>query len=134
MNKFNAEHYRDSTLAAMEQEEKAKARKSCVFICSPYAGDTAGNMMKAIRYMRFAACAGVVPFAPHLLYPQVFDEFDPAERELGIGFGMVWLDKCDELWVFGRHISSGMTREIDKATKRGVPIRYFTEACKAVNP
>jgi hypothetical protein len=109
----------------------AKA-KICVFICSPYAGDTAGNMLKALRYMRFAAEMGAVPFAPHLLYPQVFDEFDSIERELGISFGLVWLNKCDELWVFGRHISSGMALEIAKANKRGIPIRTFTEACREV--
>ena len=107
-------------------------RNRCVFICSPYAGSTTGNIMKAIRYMRFAASSGVVPFAPHLLYPQIFDDFDPYEREFGLSFGLIWLDRCDELWVFGRHISSGMSREIAKARKRGILIRNFTEACQEV--
>ena len=136
MDRFNAEHYPDPTaaeaLAAIAREEKAKARKPCVFICSPFAGDTAGNTMRAIRYMRFAVMKGAIPFAPHLLYPQVLDEHESDDRELGLFFGMVWLGKCDEMWVFGRHISSGMEREIAKAKKRGIPIRRFSDVCEEV--
>lgn len=134
MDRFNAEHYHDPTaadaLAAVEREEKAKARKPCVFICSPFAGDIDGNTKRALRYMRFAVVRGAIPFAPHLLYPQVLDEADPSERELGLFFGMVWLGKCDELWVFGRHISNGMAREIAKAKKRGIPVRRFNDVCE----
>lgn len=80
--------------------------------------------------MRFAVTSGAIPFAPHLLYPQVLEEKDPSERELGLFFGKVWLGKCDELWVFGRHISNGMSREIAKAKKRGIPIRHFNDVCE----
>ncbi|WP_337833210.1 DUF7768 domain-containing protein [Desulfoscipio gibsoniae] len=45
---------------------------------------------------------------------------------------MVWLGKCDELWVFGSNISSGMSKEISKAKERGIPIRYFTKYCEEV--
>jgi hypothetical protein len=134
MDRFNVEHYHDPTaadaLAAVEREEKAKTRKPCVFICSPFAGDIEGNTIRALRYMRFAVVRGAIPFAPHLLYPQVLDEADPSERELGLFFGMIWLGKCDELWVFGRHISCGMAREIAKAKKRGIPIRRFNDVCE----
>ena len=135
-DRFNAEHYPDPTaaeaLANIEREERARARKPCVFICSPFAGDVVGNTMRAKRYMRFAVVKGAIPFAPHLLYPQVLDEDDPSERELGLFFGMVWLGKCDELWVFGRHRSVGMEREIAKAKKRGIPVRRFSDVCEEV--
>ena len=111
MDRFNAEGYPDPTaanaLAAVAQEEKARAWKPCVFICSPFAGDIETNTMRAIRYTRFAVASGAIPFAPHLLYPQVL-----------------------ELWVFGRHISAGMSREIAKAKKRGIPIRRFNDKCE----
>jgi hypothetical protein len=119
MVNYVAEHHPDHT-----------ARKSCIFICSPFAGDVKGNTIRAIRYMRFAIACGAIPFAPHLLYPQVLDETDPSERELGLYFGMTWLGKCDELWVFGREISSGMSREISKAKIRSIPIRYFNDQCE----
>lgn len=136
MRKFNAEHYPDPTasdaLSAVVREEKAKARKPCVFICSPYAGDVEGNTKRAIGYMRFAVARGAIPFAPHLLYPQVLDEDDPSQRELGLFFGTVWLGKCDELWVFGNRISNGMAREMAKAKKRGIMIRHFNDGCEEV--
>ncbi|OPY59584.1 MAG: HNH endonuclease [Pelotomaculum sp. PtaU1.Bin035] len=103
-----SEGYPDPTAAEaltnMEREEKAKTWKPCVFICSPYAGNIRRNTEQARQYMKFAVRMGAIPFAPHLLYPQALDESDPAQRELGLFFGSVWLGKCDELWVFGSNI------------------------------
>jgi hypothetical protein len=53
------------------------------------------------------------------------DDGDPTQRELGLSFASVLLGKCAELWVFGERISEGMRLEIDKAKKRGIPIKYF---------
>ncbi|ROR28124.1 hypothetical protein EDD66_10562 [Mobilisporobacter senegalensis] len=136
MDKYNAEGYPDPTAAeAIEnvmRDERAKTYKPCVFICSPFAGDTLRNLKKAREYLLFAVEQGTIPFAPHLLYPQVLDDSDPEQRKLGQFFGMVWLRKCDELWVFGGYISKGMQVEIDKALKHRIPIRYFNENCKEV--
>ncbi len=133
---FNDKGYYDPTvgqaLASVSREEKARAWKPCVFICSPYAGDVAENTRRAKKYMRFAVDEGAIPFAPHLLYPQVLNEEDAKERELGLFFGTVWLGKCEELWVFGDIISKGMAREIAWAAKRGLIIRYFTEECEEI--
>ena len=136
MDKYNAEGYPDPTAAEalgnVEREEKAKNYRPCVFICSPFAGEIKINLENARKYLRFAVDKGAIPFAPHLLYPQIMDDHDPDERKMGLFFGMVWLRKCDELWVFGSHISSGMRTEINKATKHRMTIRYFTENCKEV--
>lgn len=137
MDWLNAEGYPDPTAAeAIEnvtREEMRKEWKPCVFICSPYAGDVTLNTEKAKRYLRFAVDEGAIPFAPHLLYPQVLNDENPVERELGLFFGIVWLGKCDEMWVFGSTISTGMAKEIAKARKRGTPIRYFTDTCQEVD-
>lgn len=125
----NKEHYPDPT-AAQAIANADRTWKPCVFICSPFAGDVDLNTSRAQRYMRFAVERGAIPFAPHLLYPQVLDDADRHERELGLTFGLIWLGKCDELWVFGREISPGMEREIAKAERRCMPIKYFTEQCK----
>lgn len=88
ISRFNAEGYPDSTAAeALEnviREEIAKGRKPCVFICSPYAGDIKRNTINAKRYLKFAVDEGAIPFAPHLLYPQVLDDSDPEQRRLGL--------------------------------------------------
>lgn len=137
MDWLNAEGYPDPTAAeaieSVTREEMRKEWKPCVFICSPYAGDVTLNTEKAKRYLRFAVDEGAIPFAPHLLYPQVLKDENPVERELGLFFGIVWLGKCDEMWVFGSTISTGMAKEIAKARKRGTPIRYFTDTCQEVD-
>ena len=96
-----------------------------VYICSPYSGDTEGNTEKARRYSRFAADAGTIPIAPHLLFPQFLSE--ETERELAIFMDLVLLGKCEQLWVFGGEVSDGMRREIGKAKQKNMKIRYFTE-------
>lgn len=74
----------------------------------------------------------IIPIAPHLLYPQFMDEDDPAQRELGIFFGMVLMGKCQEVWVFGSRITRGMAVELAKAKERGQKIRYFNDRCVEV--
>ena len=75
----NQEGYADPTagqaLANIRREEKARlGYMPLVYICSPYSGDTEENTEKARRYSRFAADAGTIPIAPHLLFPQFLSE------------------------------------------------------------
>ena len=53
--------------------------------------------------------------APHLLLPLYMHE--DSEREFAMFMDMVFLGKCDELWVFGDEASKGMCMEIAKAKK-----------------
>ena len=57
---------------------------------------------------------------------------DSAERDLALFMDIVLLSKCSELWVFGEHISKGMSMEIEKAKRKGQLIRWFTNNCKEV--
>lgn len=84
-----------------------------------------GQYRKARRYSRFAADAGTIPIAPHLLFPQFLSE--ETERELAIFMDLVLLGKCEQLWVFGGEVSDGMRREIGRAKQKNMTIRYFTE-------
>ncbi len=138
VGKYNHEHYNDPTAQAAlsavvsEEKEKSPACRPVAYICSPFAGDMERNAANARRYARFAIERGVVPFAPHLLYPQILDEHDKAQRALGLYFGILWLGKCDELWVFGSNVSAGMKREIAHARETGMPIRFFNDKCEEV--
>ena len=104
--------------------------KSIVYICSPYAGDTERNIKNAVRYCRFAVDGGYIPFAPHLLFPQFLDDGNADERALGMYFGTLMMNYCEELWVFGENISAGMSAEISEAYRSGMAVRYFTESCE----
>ena len=121
------------TQARTNSKREGKIFKPIVYICSPYAGDVEKNTRAAKLYSRFAILEkNAIAFAPHLLLPQYLSENDPDQRELALFMDLVFLGKCNELWVFGEKITTGMQREIDKAKRRHMPIRYFTEALEEV--
>ena len=108
-----------------------KANK-IVYICSPLKGDVQKNIAKANYYARFAYEKGCIPLAPHTVFTQFLNDDNPKERERGKAMGLKLLDICAELWVFGDHISKGMSIEIEKARRKSQPIRWFTKNCKEV--
>ena len=131
--KYNSEGYYDpvvyEALTKIEREEREARRKAAyrplVYICSPYAGDVEKNTFRARAFSRFAVEKKYIPIAPHLLCPQYLDE--ETERWLGLKMGIVFMGKCEEVWVFGNVISEGMEAEIEKAKRMRKKIRYFTE-------
>jgi len=136
VNKFNAEGYFDPTafeaLAAIEKEAKNTAFKPLVYICSPFAGDTEHNTIRARGYSRFAVSKNTIPIAPHLLFPQFMEDSDKGEREKALFMGLVLMSKCQEVWCFGSKISNGMAIELEKAKKRNMVIKYFNDQCEEV--
>ncbi len=136
ISKFNAECYHDPTpheaLTNISKEEKKSKFRPLVYIASPFSGDMKRNAEKARGYCRLAVSKGYIPLAPHLHYPQFMDDEDKEERELGLFFGLVLLGKCNEMWVFNK-ISAGVAKEIAKAKKRGMPIKYFNDRCEEVD-
>ena len=127
ISRYNMEGYADPTAheAVCNIEKEVRKWRTVVYICSPFSSDPEGNTVKARRYCRFAVDHGAIPLAPHLLLPQFMSE--NTERELSLFMDMVFLGRCEELWVFGRNWSPGMQKEIAKAKKRNIRIRYFTE-------
>ena len=133
ISKYNAEGYYDPVpqMAVNEIEKELHKWRPLVYICSPFSGDIEGNTQRARDYSRFAVDQGGVPLAPHLLLPQFMSE--KTERDLALFMDMVFLGRCEQLWVFGKNISSGMAAEIDKAKQKKMKIRYFTEECQEVS-
>ena len=103
-----------------------------VYICSPLRGDVETNIQRANRYCLFASTQAVLPLAPHTIFTQWLDDNDPQERQRGIYLGLELLRRCDELWVFGSRISTGMAEEIKLATKLGKKISYYTDRCELI--
>ena len=94
-----------------------------VFICSPYRGDVERNVA-------LANC----PVVPHLMYPQFLKDSDPDERILGITLGVELMKICDEVWIFGSTISSGMAFELEHASKLGIPVRLYSDNGSRIYP
>lgn len=116
--------YRQERRETWKRENEIKSRPK-VYVVSRYAGDIENNVLSAIRYCKFVITQGKMPIAAHLLYPQIVDDNVPAEREIGTMFGIALLEMCDEVWCFGKELSSGMEREIKEAKCLGKPIKYF---------
>ncbi len=97
--------------------------RKLVYIASPLSGDMETNLGFARQACLNAMAQGVTPFAPHLLYPQMLDDNDPAQRELGMNMDNQMLALCDELWLCGDVISSGMAAEEQLAKELDIPVR-----------
>ena len=130
----NSEGYADPTAgAAMRQMMKeyrqqqkqhyADKNRRKVYVASRYAGNVEANVKAATRYCRLVIDRGYMPIASHLLYPQILHDDDPAERELGMLFGLALLRDCDEVWVFGE-VSPGVAREVEEAKRLQKRIRF----------
>ena len=109
-----------------QKKRYADKNRRKVYVASRYAGDEVANTTAAIGYCRRVIQDGYMPIASHLLYPQILDDKNPAERELGLSFGLALLQMCDEVWVFGK-VTKGMAGEIEEAKKLKKQIRYFEE-------
>lgn len=130
-NKYNAEGYYSPTeyeaFTNIEKEEKAANFRPIVYICSPYSGNVNHNIEVARKYCRFAVDKHYIPIAPHILFTQFMNDEIPEERETAIFMNFVLMSKCVEMWVFGDVISKGMQSEINRAKRKNMKIRYFTE-------
>lgn len=96
-----------------------------VYICSKYSGDVGHNTMMARRFCRLAVEQGFIPLAPHLFLPQFISE--EKERDVALDMDLRFLEVCQELWICGDEISSGMQTEIDEARRAGMTVRRISE-------
>lgn len=137
----NEEGYADPTVGEamsvlMRDFKEATKRKyrikhrPKVYVVSRFAGDISGNYKKAIGFCKYVISKCRIPVASHIMYPPLLDDANPAERELGILFGLSLLAVCDEVWVFSgkdKFLSKGMEQEVAEAKALKKPIRYFNE-------
>ncbi len=99
-----------------------------VYIASPYAGEVERNVHFAKAACLFAMRQDCTPVAVHLLYPQLLDDSDPAQREKGVRMGLRVLEACDELWLCGDRLSRGMNAELAAAERLGITVRQIPES------
>ena len=128
----NSEGYMDvvayKAIMNVDHEKKAETKSAfrpLVYVCAPFNGDIEGNKKKATEFAHFAYKNGCIPVTPHLLFPFMNDE-SPNERALALHMDIVLMGKCQEVWVLSERITSGMSAEIEKATKRRQTVRYFS--------
>lgn len=128
----NSEGYMDvvayKAIMNVDREKKAETKSAfrpLVYVCAPFNGDFEGNKKKATEFAHFAYKNGCIPVTPHLLFPFMNDE-SPNERAIALHMDIVLMGKCQEVWVLSERITSGMSAEIEKATRRHQTVRYFS--------
>ena len=67
-----------------------KRKMRLVILESPYAGNVEQNVAYARACMLDCLRSGEAPMVSHLLYTQVLDDKNAAERALGIEAGLAW--------------------------------------------
>ena len=92
---------------------------SLVFIAYAFQNNP-NNIEKTKQYCLLAIKNKHVPFSPALHYPRFLNDFDIKERITGINCGLEILKRCDELWVCGDEVTSGVQQEIDLAKLYGI--------------
>lgn len=131
----NAEGYPDPTASTAmnhilkddRKRQREIRRRPKIYVVSRFAGDVKGNIAAAIRCCQYVIRNGGMPIASHLLYPQMLNDNDSREREMGLAFGLELLALCDEVWIFSDDtgLSTGMRAEEAEAKRRNKPIRYY---------
>lgn len=100
---------------------KLERHRKIVGVCSPFGGSEE-NLAKAREYCAQEVKAGNIPIAPHLIFTQFMSE--ETDRDKGISFGIELLSRLDELHVYCKP-TSGMRREIETLSKKGMKIVYM---------
>lgn len=96
-----------------------------VIVESPYAGNVQANVDYARAAMRDSLARGEAPMLSHLLYTQVLDDQDAAERRQGIEAGFAWRPAAEATVVYiDLGITPGMRAGVNDARQRGQRIEY----------
>lgn len=94
-----------------------------IYVCSPVKGNIEHNIAMAKEYCKSVIVAGHIPLAPHIAFEGVLNDNIPSERETALALGLELLKRCDQLWIFGDVISSGMAAEIKLAKSLGIEVK-----------
>lgn len=93
-----------------------------VIVESPFAGDIEGNRQYAIEACLDCFRRSEIPFASHLIYPQMLDELEQSQRNLGIHAGYAfWKVASKIVFYIDRGMSSGMQVAKERAIFMNIP-------------
>lgn len=86
------------------------------------------NLERAERWYRWICDSfpGVSPVAPWIISCRVFDDADADQRDAGLVRNEAVIEACDEVWLVGGRVTSGMARERDHALASGKPVIDMT--------
>lgn len=98
-----------------------------VFVCAPVGGNREDQLKTAIQYTEYALKSGAAPVVP--LFFEIClhgDAHGVGEIISSAGISLLWL--CDELWIFGNHITKEMQQQIDFCKNLNTIIRTVSDS------
>ena len=116
------------------QQERVQDGPQMVYICAPLQGDVEKNIGFARQKAQEVFQAGGIPVCPHLMFPPVADVNDPAQDEAVRKMGLLLVESCQQVHVYGSTITEGMRAEIQRAQDRGIPIVSEQEPPQRARP
>lgn len=99
-----------------------------IYVCSPYGG-LEENYFRAQNYCRYVIEKGNIPVCPVTMFHGVYDDRVPQEREVYRKAGKELLKLCDEIWVFGKNMSS----DINTVNGLGKKVIYIQDTFRFNN-
>ncbi len=84
------------------------------------------NLARAKRWFLWVINKGYAVIADWIIYCEVWDDFDPLERAAGLKHDDAMIQRCDEYWMVGGEVTSGMRRGSLQATTRSIPVVNLT--------
>ena len=97
-----------------------------IYVCAPLGGRIYKHIGEAIEYSRFVFKCGAIPIVPHFFAFSLNDKI-PEERNMGLVAGRLLLLYCDEMWIFGEHITEGMVGEMKLCEETGIHMRHINK-------
>lgn len=126
---MNGNDWEKELLYQFSKKDKSLKR---AYICSPLSAESSDGIVKNMRcargYMYYAMKKmNLYAGAPHAYLPMLLFDQVPAERAIGLQFGLRLLEQSDMLFVCGNRLSNGMRSEIAYAAKLKMPMIVFEE-------
>ena len=94
-------------------------KKKIVYIAHPLGSgvEREPNRQRASVWVAWAALQGVAPCASWIILAGQFDE---SYRDMGMAIDKALVERSDEVWLCGTHISPGMLEEKYHAEDHGI--------------
>lgn len=116
--------------------EENNEQMTVVYLAHPVSGDVPGNLAEARLWVRHLETTNpnVAIVATWITECEIFDDSVPEERAAGFRRNFAILERCDEIWLVGTHVSPGMKREKDFAQSKGIPCTNMTAIPREARP
>jgi hypothetical protein len=104
-----------------------------VYLAHPLSGDIAANLARAKRWLRWVLDLElpIAPIAPWIDIVEAWEQADAGKEDgylrwRGLEMDLAVVERCDEIWLVGGTISTGMALERERALKHHLRVNDLT--------